>query len=102
MARMRPEAVTGAKGYSATEPRGWLNGREAAAVLPTRANEQDFDDNREAYQEWPLIERTIYRRKSYRRIARRKGQLASSFPAMVSAACIPEWLQLRRRNLEAP
>ncbi len=89
---MWPEAVAGDNGYSATAVREWLEAREIAAVIPTRDNEQDHDYDREAHRERPLIERTINRLKRYRRIATRYEQLASSYLAMVTIACILEWL----------
>jgi transposase len=92
LARMWPEAVAGDKGYSATALREWLDEREIAAVIPTRDTEADQAYDREAYRERPLIERTINRLKRYRRIATRYEQLARSYLAMVTIACILEWL----------
>ena len=90
--RMWPDAVAGDKGYSASELRDWLMEREIEAVIPTRENEQDQAYDRELYRERPMIERTINRLKRYRRIATRYEQLASSYLAMVTLACILEWL----------
>ncbi len=90
--RMWPEAVAGDNGYSATELREWLDDREIAAVIPTRDNEADQAYDREAYRERPLIERTLNRLKRFRRIATRYDKLASSYLAMVTIACILEWL----------
>ncbi len=92
LARMWPDAVAGDKGCSATELREWLDEREIGAVIPTRDNERDQDYDREAYRERPMIERTINRLKRFRRIATRYEQLASSYLAMVTLACILEWL----------
>lgn len=39
-----------------------------------------------------MIERTINRLKRYRRIATRYEKLASSYLAMVTFACILEWI----------
>jgi transposase len=90
--RMWPEAVAGDKGYSATVLRDWLEAREIAAVIPTRDNEADHAYDRETYRERPLIERTINRLKRFRRIATRYDKLASSYLAMVTIACMLEWL----------
>lgn len=89
---MWPDAVAGDKGYSASDLRAWLTDHEIAAVIPTRDNERDQDYDREAYRERPMIERTINRLKRYRRIATRYEKLASSYLAMVTLACILEWV----------
>ena len=91
--RMWPEAVAGDTGYSSTALRDGLAAREIAAVIPKRAAEAgSHDSDREAYRERPVIERTINRLKRYRRIATRYAKLASSYLAMVTLACILEWL----------
>ena len=91
--RMWPEAVAGDKGYSSAEIRTWLQEREIAAVIPYREDEMGSHDyDRAAYRERSLIERTINRLKRYRRIATRYDKLASSYLAMVTIACILEWL----------
>ena len=92
LARMWPDAVAGDKGYSATDLRDWLTDHEIEAVIPTRDNERDQNYDREAYRERSMIERTINRLKRFRRIATRYDQLASSYLAMVTIACILEWL----------
>lgn len=91
--RMWPAAVAGDKGYSAAELRDWLAEREIAAVIPKRKDEDGPNEyDREAYRERPMIERTINRLKRFRRIATRYEQLASSYRAMVTLACVLEWL----------
>ncbi len=91
--RMWPEAVAGDKGYSSTELRNWLARREIAAVIPYRVDERGpHDYDRQLYRERPVIERTINRLKRHRRIATRYDKLASSYLAMVTIACILEWL----------
>lgn len=91
--RMWPDAVAGDKGYSKTELRDWLAEREIEAVIPKRRDEGGPNDyGREAYRERPVIERTINRLKRFRRIATRYDQLASSYLAMVTIACILSWL----------
>lgn len=91
--RLWPDAVAGDKGYSATALRDWLDAREIDAVIPKRADQGGPDAyDRNLYRERPRIERTINRLKRYRRIATRYEQLASSYLAMVTIACILEWL----------
>lgn len=91
--RMWPDAVAGDKGYSATDLREWLAEREIDAVIPKRDNEDGPNDyDREAYRDRPLIERTINRRKRFRRIATRYEKQASSYLAMVTLACMLERL----------
>jgi transposase len=91
--RMWPDAVAGDKGYSASEVRNWLQAREIDAVIPYREDESgDHAYDREAYRERPIIERAINRLKRYRRIATRYDKLASSYVAMVTFACILEWI----------
>ena len=91
--RLWPDAVAGDKGYSAHALRDWLETRVIAAVIPKRADEAGPNEyDRELYRERPIIGRTINRLKRFRRIATRHDQLASSYPAMVTIACILEWL----------
>lgn len=91
--RMWPDAVAGDKGYSTAAIRNWLAEREIEAVIPWRDTEmgpREYD--RDAYKERPLVERTINRLKRYRRIATRYEKLAATYLAMVTVACILEWL----------
>jgi transposase len=91
--RMWPDAVAGDKGYSTAAIRNWLAQREIEAVIPKRENEmgpKQYD--REAYRERTIVERTINRLKRYRRIATRYEKLAASYLALVTIACILEWL----------
>jgi transposase len=90
--RMWPDAVAGDKGYSAHDLREWLTEREIEPVIPTRDTEQDQPYDRELYRERPMVERTINRLKRFRRIATRYEKRASSYLAMVTIACILEWL----------
>ena len=91
--RLWPDAVAGDKGYSAHDLRDWLETREIAAVIPKRADEAGPNDyDREMYRARAIIERTINRLKRFRRIATQYAQLASSYLAMVTIACILEWL----------
>ena len=91
--RMWPEAVAGDRGYSAAELRNWLQARDIASVIPCREDELgDHEYDRAAYRERPIIERAINRLKRHRRIAIRYDKLASSYLAMVTFACILEWI----------
>jgi len=91
--RMWPEAVAGDKGYSASDLRNWLQARDIEPVIPFREDELgDHAYDRDAYRERPIIERAINRLKRHRRIATRYDTLASSYLAMVTFACILEWL----------
>lgn len=91
--RMWPDAVAGDKAYSTLDIRTWLLAHEIEMVIPYRDNEsgpKEYD--RDAYRERPIIERTINRLKRYRRIATRYEKLAATYLAMVTIACILEWL----------
>ena len=91
--RLWPEAVAGDKGYSASDLRNWLQARDIEAVIPYREDEAGAHDyDRDAYRERPMIERAINRLKRHRRIATRYDKLASSYLAMVTLACILEWI----------
>lgn len=93
LTRMWPDAVAGDKGYSAHDLRNWLQAREIEPVIPYRADESgDHAYDRAAYRERSMIERTINRLKRYRRIATRYDKLASSYLAMVTIACLLEWI----------
>lgn len=91
--RMWPEAVAGDKGYSAADLRNWLQARDIEAVIPYREDESGpHTYDRDLYRERPVIERAINRLKRYRRIATRYDKTASSYLAMVTIACLLEWL----------
>ena len=90
---MGPDAVAGDKAYRTSDIRNWLIAHEIETVIPYRDNESGpkaYD--REAYRDRPIIERTINRLKRYRRIATRYEKLAATYLAMVTIACILEWL----------
>jgi len=91
--RMWPEAVAGDKGDRAADLRHWLPARDIAAVIPYREDELGAHAyDRDAYRERSMIERAINRRKRYRRIATRYDTLARSSLAMVTIACMLEWI----------
>jgi len=63
------------------------------AVIPHRADELGTNDyDRDLYKERSMIERSINRLKRHRRIATRYEKLAVTYLAMVTIACILEWL----------
>ena len=67
--------------------------QEIEAVIPWRSNElgaREYD--RERYRRRSRVEQTINRLKRFRRIATRYEKLAASYLAMVTIACIMEWL----------
>ena len=91
--RLWPDAVAGDRGYSTSAIRNWLLQREIAAVIPKRITEmggREYD--RAAYRERSRVERTINRLKRFRRIATRYDKLAATYLALVTIACILEWL----------
>jgi transposase len=91
--RLWADAVAGDKAYGTSDIRNWLTQREIEAVIPWKANEsgpREYD--RDAYRERPVVERTINRLKRYRRIATRYEKRAAAYLAMVTFACILEWL----------
>ena len=62
-------------------------------MIPWRSNElgaREYD--RERYRRRSRVEQTINRLKRFRRIATRYEKLAASYLAMVTIACIMEWL----------
>jgi transposase len=90
---MWPDAVAGDRGYSASDPRNWLQERDIEAVIPYREDESgDHAYDRAAYRERSVIERTINRLKRYRQVATRYEKLVSSYLAMVIIAMILEWI----------
>jgi len=91
--RLRPHAVVGDKGYSSHRIRAGLHRRGIRAVIPHKVNEHrtgPFD--RALYRERNVVERCINRLKQCRRIATRYEKLADHFLAMVTVACILQWL----------
>lgn len=91
--RLWPDAVAGDKASSTAAIRTRLQAREIEAVIPKRENELgSHEDDPTAYRGRPIIERTFNRLKRFRRIATRYEKLAATYLAMVTLACILEWL----------
>ena len=92
--RMRHDRVVGDKGYTGLPVRSYLRRRGIGAVIPRRSTEARggvrFD--RAAYRERNRIERTINRRKQHRAIATRYENLAVTYHALVTIACLRLWL----------
>ena len=85
--------MAGDKGYSGAALRNWLCVRGITAVIPRRSDELGPNEyDRDLYRERNRIERTINRLKRFRRIATRYEKLAATYLAMVTIACILEWL----------
>ncbi len=90
---MRPQRVSGDKGYSSRAVRRYLRRRGIGAVLPTKKDERPrprFD--RAAYRERNVVERLINRLKAFRRVATRYEKRAANYLAMCTLAAIIIWL----------
>ena len=90
---MRPQRVSGDKGYSSHTVRRYLRRRGIGAVIPTKKNERPnprFD--RAAYRERNVVERLINRLKAFRRLATRYEKRAANYLAMCTLAAIVIWL----------
>ena len=91
--RVRPQRVSGDKGYSSRTVRRYLRRRGIGAVLPTKKDERPrprFD--RAAYRERNVVERLINRLKAFRRVATRYEKRAANYLAMCTLAAIVIWL----------
>lgn len=91
--RSRPDRIVGDKGYSYPSLRRLLRARGLQAVIPTRQDQPPnatFDTA--VYRERNRVERLMARLKRHRRVATRDDQLALSYGAWVTLACVWEWL----------
>ena len=81
--RLRPERLSGDKGYSSQRFRGFLRRRGIRVTIPRKANEHrsgPFD--RALYRLRHKVETLIHRCKQYRSLATRYDKLAGSYRAL--------------------
>jgi transposase len=98
--RLRPERLTGDKGYSYPEIREWLRRHHIEAVIPQRKDQRErhrgrplkFD--REAYRRRNVVERCVNWLKECRRLATRYEKLAVNYLAVVNLAMIQRYLRI--------
>lgn len=92
--RTRPDQVVGDTGYTGRPVRTYLRRRGIGAVIPRRRTEarRGVRFDRAAYRDRNRIERTINRLKQHRAIATRYDKLAVSYHALLTIACILQWL----------
>jgi len=89
LARGRPQAIAGDKGYSSGRIRAWIEAAGALDVVPTKSHEprkEGFDKG--LYRERNVVERCFGWLKECRRVATRYEKLAAHFLAMVKIAMI--------------
>jgi transposase len=89
LARGRPEAVAGDKGYSSGKVRAWIAALGALDVVPTRSDEarnEGFDKG--LYRGRNVVERCLGWLKECRRVATRYEKLAANYLGMVKIAMI--------------
>lgn len=91
--RLRPQRVSGDKGYSSGKIRRYLRRRGIRLTIPRKNNERrrgKFDKS--LYRERNWVERCFNRLKQYRRIATRYEKKAENYLAMLTLASIMMWL----------
>ena len=92
--RVRPQRVAGDKGYTGRPIRRYLRRRGIGAVIPRLRTEPKrgvrFD--RAAYRHRNKVERLINRLKQHRALATRYEKLAAHYAALLTIACILQWL----------
>jgi transposase len=81
--------VLGDKGFDSKKLIGYIQSRDAEAVIPPRSNLKDQREyDRHLYKERNLVERFISRIKQFRRVATRYEKTARNFLAFVHLASI--------------
>lgn len=91
--RLRPQRVSGDKGYSSGKIRRYLRRRGIRITIPRKANERHRGEfNKVLYRQRNRVERCFNRLKQYRRIATRYEKQAENYLAMLTLASIMMWL----------
>lgn len=91
--RLRPQRVSGDKGYSSGKIRRYLRRRGIRITIPRKANERHRGPFDQAlYRQRNRVERCFNRLKQYRRIATRYEKQAKNYLAMLTIASIMMWL----------
>lgn len=91
--RLRPQRVSGDKGYSSGKIRRYLRRRGIRYTIPRKDNERrrgKFD--KALYRQRNQVERCFNRLKQNRRIATRYEKKAENYLAMLTLASIMMWL----------
>lgn len=89
-----PRRCAADKGYASLEVRAWMKRRGIEAVIPPRRTERQHACDFAAYRGRNVVERCVGKFKECRRIATRYEKLAVNFAAMVTLACIVQYLRL--------
>ena len=91
--RIRPQRVSGDKGYSSGKIRRYLRRRGIRYTIPRKVNEHrggKFD--KALYRTRNLVERCFNRLKQYRRIATRYEKNSENYLTMLTIASFIMWL----------
>jgi len=97
---IRPNRLSGDKGYSYPRIRRWLRERRIESVIPQRSDQlrqhrgRPLKFDSQAYRQRNAVERCIGRLKECRRLATRYDKLAENFQAMVTLAFIQTYLAI--------
>ena len=87
--RLRPQRVSGDKGYSSPPFRRYLRRRGIRYTIPQRKDQcRSGPFDKALYRQRNHVERLIGRLKQYRRIATRYEKRAANYAAMVTIAAI--------------
>jgi transposase len=86
--RLRPQRVSGDKGYSSGKIRRYLRRRGIRLTIPRKNNERRGKFDKSLYRERNWVERCFNRFKQYRRIATRYEKKAENYLAMLTLASI--------------
>lgn len=89
---IRPDRVTGDKGYSSRKIRRYLLRHGIGVVIPRQKRERRSRVDKAAYRNRNLVERLVNRLKSFRRVATRYEKRAINYLGMLTVAAIVLWL----------